>query len=161
MGYEYKCIPAPARPKRRSRKARSPSERIALAMEQMIQEHAVDGWEYMRADLVQVLEKPGLLSRPQEIHRTVLIFRRPDEETREARAREARYEQEGIVEGPAPRDGGLRRGARGHAALSARDDENEARTRVAEESLRLGEEDRVDPARRPGPPRRTPPSGLG
>lgn len=75
MSFEYKCVGGPERPKRQ-RGVRGRSERVALAMQELIGAEAVDGWEYLRTDLVPVEEKAGLFSRTQEVHRAVLIFRR-------------------------------------------------------------------------------------
>ena len=75
MDYEYKCVGAPERPKRQ-RGVRGRSERVALAMQEIIDAEAVDGWEYQRTDLVPVEEKNGFFSRTHEVHRAVLIFRR-------------------------------------------------------------------------------------
>jgi hypothetical protein len=75
MSYEYKCVGAPERPKRQ-RGVRGRSDRVALAMQEIIAGEAVDGWEYMRTDLVPVEEKAGLFSRTHEVHRAVLVFRR-------------------------------------------------------------------------------------
>ncbi|MEM6662012.1 MAG: hypothetical protein AAF666_07520 [Pseudomonadota bacterium] len=75
MGYEYKCVGAPERAKRR-RGAKSRSDRVAKAVEEVIAAEAVDGWEYQRTDLIPMEEKAGFLSRPQEVHRAVLVFRR-------------------------------------------------------------------------------------
>ncbi len=74
MSFEYKCIGGPERPKRQ--RGVSPSDRVALAMEEIIADEAVEGWEYLRTDLVPVDEKPGFFSRSQVVHRAVLIFRR-------------------------------------------------------------------------------------
>jgi len=76
MSYEYKCVGAPERAKR-VRGARTRTERVASAMEELINDEAVGGWEYLRTDLVPIEEKPNFFSRPQEVHRAVLIFRRP------------------------------------------------------------------------------------
>lgn len=75
MPYEYKCVGAPERARRR-KGARTRSDRVARAMEDLINDNAIDGWEYLRTDLVPVEEKGGVLSRSQEVHRAVLIFRR-------------------------------------------------------------------------------------
>ena len=75
MVYEYKCVGAPEKGKR-TKGARTRSDRVALVMQEIIAEEAVDGWEYMRTDLVPVEEKAGLFSRTVEVHRAVLIFRR-------------------------------------------------------------------------------------
>ncbi|MEM9139650.1 MAG: DUF4177 domain-containing protein [Pseudomonadota bacterium] len=75
MSYEYKCVGAPERGKRR-RGAKTRSDRVANAMEEMIVAEAVDGWEYMRTDLVPVEERAGWFGRTHEVHRAILIFRR-------------------------------------------------------------------------------------
>ena len=75
MGFEYKCVAAPERAKRK-KGARSRTERVALAMEEIIAAEAVDGWEYQRTDLIPIEEKSGLFSRAQEVHRAILVFRR-------------------------------------------------------------------------------------
>ncbi len=75
MGFEYKCVGAPERPKRQ-RGVRGRSDRVALAMQEIIGAEAVDGWEYQRTDLVPVEEKRGIFSRAHEVHRAVLVFRR-------------------------------------------------------------------------------------
>jgi hypothetical protein len=75
MTFEYKCVGGPERPKR-LRGAWSRSDRVALAMQEIIDSEAVDGWEYLRTDLVPVEEKASFLGRTQEVHRAVLIFRR-------------------------------------------------------------------------------------
>jgi hypothetical protein len=74
MSFEYKCVGAPERPKRQ--RGASRSERVAIAMQEIINVEAVDGWEYLRTDLVPVEEKAGLFSRTHEVHRAVLVFRR-------------------------------------------------------------------------------------
>lgn len=135
MTFEYKCVGAPERPKRQ-RGTRSRSERVALAMQEAISAEAVDGWEYLRTDLVPVEEKAGFFSRTQEVHRAVLIFRR----------------ERGAVrpEHPAPPRG---IGPGTESALPLDSEQREGR----EARLRLSA-DRDAP-----PPPRTnrPPSGLG
>lgn len=73
--YEYKCVGAPEKGKR-TKGAKTRSDRVASVMQDIIADEAVDGWEYMRTDLVPVEEKAGIFSRPQEVHRAVLVFRR-------------------------------------------------------------------------------------
>jgi len=75
MTVEYKCVGAPERPKRK-RGAKSRSDRVAVAMQEIIDAEAVDGWEYLRTDLVPVEEKSGLFGRTQEVHRAILVFHR-------------------------------------------------------------------------------------
>lgn len=73
--YEYKCVGAPEKGKR-GKRVRTRSDRVATAMQEIIADEAVDGWEYLRTDLVPVEEKSGIFSRVQEVHRAVLVFRR-------------------------------------------------------------------------------------
>ena len=75
MGYEYKCVGAPEKGKRK-RGAKTRSDRVANAMEITIQAEAVDGWEYLRTDLVPCEERSGLFGRSHEVHRAVMVFRR-------------------------------------------------------------------------------------
>lgn len=86
MGYEYKCVGAPERP-RKQRGARSRSDRVAVAMQEIITAEAVDGWEYLRTDLVPVEEKSGFFSRAHEVHRAVMVFRRDQAPARPAAQR--------------------------------------------------------------------------
>ncbi len=79
MKYEYKAVGAPEKGKRK-RGARSASDRVAVAFEEILSEEAVDGWEYLRTDLLPVNERAGMFSRTQEMHRAVMVFRRPLEQ---------------------------------------------------------------------------------
>ena len=75
MTYEYKTVGAPEKGKRK-RGARSASDRVAAAFEDILAREAKDGWEYQRTDLLPIVERPGLFSRRQELHRAVMVFRR-------------------------------------------------------------------------------------
>lgn len=79
--YEYKVVGAPERAKR-ARGARTRTDRVARALQDLINQEAVDGWEYQRTDLLPVEERPGFFSRPRETHRAVLVFRRVSAEAR-------------------------------------------------------------------------------
>jgi len=81
MGYEYKTVGAPEKGKRR-RGSRSRSDRVAAAFDEILAEEAVDGWEYMRTDLVPVAERNGIFGRTQSVHRAVMVFRRELEPVR-------------------------------------------------------------------------------
>lgn len=78
--YEYKCVGAPEKAKRR-RGAKTRTDRVAHALQDLINREAVDGWEYQRTDLLPVEERTGLFSRMHETHRAVLIFRRARPDT--------------------------------------------------------------------------------
>ncbi|MEM9063652.1 MAG: hypothetical protein AAGD13_24605 [Pseudomonadota bacterium] len=84
MAYEYKCVGAPEKAKRR-RGAKTRSDRVAATMQDIIAAEAVGGWEYLRTDLIPVEEKNGFFSRAHEVHRAVLIFRRGEPEAMQSR----------------------------------------------------------------------------
>ena len=75
MEYEYKCIAAPEKARRR-RGAKTRTDRVALVIEEILQAETKGGWEYLRADLIPVEEKSGIFGRTQEVHRAILVFRR-------------------------------------------------------------------------------------
>ena len=76
MIFEYKTVGAPEKGKRK-RGRRSQSDRVAVAFEEILQAEAVDGWEYLRTDLLPVIERSGWFGRGHEVHRAVMVFRRP------------------------------------------------------------------------------------
>ncbi len=76
MTFEYKTVGAPEKGKRK-RGRRSQSDRVAAAFEEILQAEAVDGWEYLRTDLLPVIERSGWFGRGHEVHRAVMVFRRP------------------------------------------------------------------------------------
>ncbi|MEM9715601.1 MAG: DUF4177 domain-containing protein [Pseudomonadota bacterium] len=75
MMYEYKVIPAPRRGKR-SRGAKGPAGRFAYALEDAINQLAVDGWEFVRAETLGADEREGVMRRKIETFHGVLVFRR-------------------------------------------------------------------------------------
>ena len=76
MNYEYKVVGAPEKPKRR-RGAKTGSDRLAVAFEEVLQAEAVEGWEYLRTDTVPVTERSGWFSPTRTVSRAVMVFRRP------------------------------------------------------------------------------------
>ena len=105
MAYEYKTVGGPERG-RKSREARTVADRVAAAMQDLIAAQAIDGWEYMRTDLVAVEERRGLFSRRQTLHCAVLVFRRPSPGTApEATAAEPVMRREAPGAGAAPQPG--------------------------------------------------------
>ena len=76
MTYEYKTVGAPEKGKRK-RGLRSQSDRVAAAFDEILQDEVVDGWEYLRTDLLPVIESAGWFKRGHEVHRAVMVFRRP------------------------------------------------------------------------------------
>lgn len=75
MSFEYHLIPAPRRAKR-AKGARTPADRYARTLTDMINAEAAAGWEYLRADTLPVDEKKSMLGAPTETFQTVLVFRR-------------------------------------------------------------------------------------
>jgi hypothetical protein len=76
MSFEYKTVGAPERGKRK-RGLRTVSDRVAAAFDDILQAEAVDGWEYLRTDLLPVTDRTGWFGRSREMHRAVMVFRRP------------------------------------------------------------------------------------
>lgn len=75
MSFEYTVIPAPTRTKRQ-KGVKTAVERLAFALEDIINEMAADGWEYLRTETLTVEDKVGRFSKIVEKIETVLVFRR-------------------------------------------------------------------------------------
>lgn len=74
--YEYKTIAAPRRaPKTKGVKGKDAL--AARAVEDVLREECVGGWEYLRADSFQFEEAGGIFAGKETVTRTMLIFRRP------------------------------------------------------------------------------------
>ncbi|MEO0911431.1 MAG: DUF4177 domain-containing protein [Pseudomonadota bacterium] len=74
--YEYKVVAAP-RKARRAKGARTPQDRFARTLTDVINAEAASGWEYLRAESLPVDEKKGMLSSATESYHSVLVFRKP------------------------------------------------------------------------------------
>lgn len=72
--FEYKVIPAPARGKK-APGVKGPAPRFALALEEVMNALAAEGWEYQRSDILPSEERQGLTST-HTVYRSVLVFRR-------------------------------------------------------------------------------------
>ena len=77
--FEYKVIPAPRRGVR-TKGAKGSAGKFAGAMEKTINELAMNGWEYLRAESLPVDERHGITRRVTEVYQNVLIFRKPADE---------------------------------------------------------------------------------
>ncbi|MFN3209141.1 MAG: DUF4177 domain-containing protein [Roseovarius sp.] len=73
--YEYKVIPAPSKG-RKGPGVKGAEGRFAHGLETVINELALEGWEYLRADILPSEERQGLTSS-QTVYRSMLVFRRP------------------------------------------------------------------------------------
>lgn len=74
MHYEYKVVPAPAKP-RKTPKIKGAEAKFAHSLEATMNDYAAEGWEYLRADILPSEERRGFRSS-QTVYRTVLVFRR-------------------------------------------------------------------------------------
>lgn len=72
--FEYTAIPAPARGEK-TKEAKTPGERYALALTAELNRMAKRGWEYIRADVLPSDERSGLTGRTTMYH-SLLVFRR-------------------------------------------------------------------------------------
>lgn len=79
MRIEYKTVGAPERCKRR-KGAKTRSDRVAAAVQDILTAEAKDGWTYLRTDLIPVEESSGWFGRAREVHRAVMIFQRVEED---------------------------------------------------------------------------------
>lgn len=71
---EYKVVPAPTKAKR-GRWMRSSAGRFAERLQQVFNEQAKDGWEYVRTDTLPCEQRQGL-SQKVTTYQNLLVFRR-------------------------------------------------------------------------------------
>lgn len=76
--YDYKVVPAPRRMKK-VRGVKTSDELFALTLAEAINEHARQGWEYVRAENLSAEEPAGWFRRGKTDIHAVLIFRQPRE----------------------------------------------------------------------------------
>ncbi|MCB1339147.1 MAG: DUF4177 domain-containing protein [Maritimibacter sp.] len=74
MTFEYKVVPAPTRG-RKAKGVKTPADRFAHALEEVINELAAEGWEYIRTDTLPAQERTGLTGRTT-VYQNMLVFRR-------------------------------------------------------------------------------------
>ncbi|ADO42860.1 cell division protein FtsZ [Ketogulonicigenium vulgare] len=74
MSFEYRVIPAPRRAEK-YRGAKTTEDRFTRTIEGLMNEMAVDGWEYQRADSLPCEERRGLTGHTT-VYQTILVFRR-------------------------------------------------------------------------------------
>ncbi|MDS9467553.1 DUF4177 domain-containing protein [Paracoccus sp. MBLB3053] len=72
--YEYTVIPAPSRGEK-TKGAKTGIERFAATLTVALNDMALDGWEYVRAETLPAEERAGLTGRTTVYH-NILIFRR-------------------------------------------------------------------------------------
>ena len=76
--FEYKVIPAPHSGKR-AKGVKGADGRFANALSEAINELAVAGWEYVRAESLPSVERKGVMRKRHEAYQNVLVFRRPSD----------------------------------------------------------------------------------
>ena len=74
QAFEYRAVPAPSRGKK-ARGAKTTGDRFALAMTDILNEMAAEGWDYVRAETLPCDERKGLTGT-QTTEQNLLIFRR-------------------------------------------------------------------------------------
>lgn len=72
--FEYRVVPAPVRGIK-VRGARTPEDRFAEALAEVMNGLGRDGWEYVRCDTLPSEERTGLTGRTT-VYRNMLVFRR-------------------------------------------------------------------------------------
>lgn len=72
--YEYKVLPAPTRG-RKAPGVKTPEARFALGVQDLLNDMARAGWDYLRTDILPSEERQGLTSS-HTVYRSVAIFRR-------------------------------------------------------------------------------------
>lgn len=75
--FEYKVVPAPKKGQR-GKGVKGADARFAHALEQLMNEHAATGWEYLRTDTLPAEERSGIASRTT-VYQNMLVFRRATE----------------------------------------------------------------------------------
>lgn len=79
--YEYKVIPAP-RKAVRTKGAKGFTARFSSALEIAMNQQAIQGWEYVRAETLPADERMGITRRKSETYQNVLVFRREADPTK-------------------------------------------------------------------------------
>lgn len=72
--FEYKVIPAPKKGKR-GKGVRGSEGKFANALQNIMNDHGADGWEYIRTDTLPSEERTGLTGRTT-VFQNMLVFRR-------------------------------------------------------------------------------------
>jgi hypothetical protein len=74
QNFEYKVVPAPERADK-VKGAKTPEDRFAQTIAEVLNSLGKDGWEYQRTDTLPSSERSGL-TRRAIVYRSLLIFRR-------------------------------------------------------------------------------------
>jgi len=74
--FEYKTVALPRSVNKRRRRRQSEADLVAEQLGRVLNEEAVDGWEYVRAETLTTPGQRGLLKQPNPAAYVVLIFKR-------------------------------------------------------------------------------------
>lgn len=104
--FEYKVVPAPARGEK-IKGAKTTPERFAHALTVLMNQMALDGWEYLRADTLPCEERVGFTGKTTRFQHMLVFRRRFDEAgTVDAAAgtaaADATFTDGGLVAAPPP-----------------------------------------------------------
>ncbi|MCV6596728.1 MAG: DUF4177 domain-containing protein [Mangrovicoccus sp.] len=73
--FEYRVLPAPSKGEK-SNGAKTGETRFAATIEQVLNDQAREGWEFLRAETLPTTERQGLTGS-RTVFQTLLVFRRP------------------------------------------------------------------------------------
>lgn len=73
--YEYKVVPAPVQGTK-AKGLKTPAERFARTLQELMTAEGADGWEYLRAEALPAEERQGLRKKIT-VYQNLLVFRRP------------------------------------------------------------------------------------
>lgn len=74
--FEYKTVALPRSIAKRRKRRQTEADMIAEQLGKVLNEEAVDGWEYVRAETLTTPGQSGLLKQPVPAAYVVLIFKR-------------------------------------------------------------------------------------
>lgn len=77
--FEYKTVALPRSVAKRRKRRQSEADMIAEQLGKVLNDEAVDGWEYVRAETLTTPGQKGLLKQPTPAAYVVLIFKRSRE----------------------------------------------------------------------------------
>ena len=72
--YEYKVVPAPRRGER-VKGVKAAEDRFAIALTNVMNTHAAEGWEYQRTETLPSEEREGLMGKAT-VFQNMMVFRR-------------------------------------------------------------------------------------
>lgn len=87
MAFEYHVIPAPAKGQK-DKGAKTADARYAVALAQVLNAEAAQGWEFVRAEVLPCDERQGLTGS-KTVFVNVLVFRREVDDTTDEVTQEA------------------------------------------------------------------------